>query len=233
MNVCSPSVPAKLPFQRSEQVNASIDKILVWLQILKNQKPNIPLFIEMIQCPLVPANRRGFAPRLLCMGLQGCTFAITLCCWKNMKTRVCWYGMIFQCFVTIFVWFLSSWLSKAYFKYSGNTVSYVDVTNRKVVCSTICRGHVKAFRHSFLLIIAHSPPLCIRLMGLVVWKDKHIQAQTEMVNQYIMLREQTIFLNGLFQQGLRKRNYSYPINVSSPVHLLWPSQGLVMFLCTC
>lgn len=33
MNVCSPSVPAKLPFQRSEQVNASVNKLLGWLQI--------------------------------------------------------------------------------------------------------------------------------------------------------------------------------------------------------
>lgn len=69
-------------------------------------------------------------------------------------------------------------------------------------------------------MIAHSPPLHIRLMGLVVWKDKHVQAQTEMVNQYIKLGEQTIFLNGLFQQGLHKRNDSSPLYVSSPVPLL-------------
>lgn len=42
-------------------------------------------------------------------------------------------------------------------------------------------------------MIARNPPLYIRLMGLVVWKDKHVQAQTEMVNQYIMLREQKPF----------------------------------------
>lgn len=42
-------------------------------------------------------------------------------------------------------------------------------------------------------MIAHSSPPYIRLMGLVVWKDKHVQAQTEMVNQYIMLREQNHF----------------------------------------
>lgn len=42
-------------------------------------------------------------------------------------------------------------------------------------------------------MIAHSSPLYIRLMGLAVWKDKHVQAQTEMVNQYIMLREQKHF----------------------------------------
>lgn len=45
----------------------------------------------------------------------------------------------------------------------------------------------------FLSMIARSPPLHIRLMGLVVWKDKHVQAQTEMVNQYIMLGEQDHF----------------------------------------
>lgn len=57
--------------------------ILVWLSVeSKNQKPNIPL-IQSLRCQLVPTNRRGFAPRLLCMGSQGCTFAIPLCCWKN------------------------------------------------------------------------------------------------------------------------------------------------------
>lgn len=57
--------------------------IFVWLSVeSKNQKPNIPL-IQSLRCQLVPTNRRGFAPRLLCMGLQGCTFAIPLCCWKN------------------------------------------------------------------------------------------------------------------------------------------------------
>ncbi len=57
--------------------------ILVWLSVeSKNQKPKIPL-IQSLWCQLVPTNRRGFAPRLLCMGLQGCTFAIPLCCWKN------------------------------------------------------------------------------------------------------------------------------------------------------
>lgn len=48
----------------------------------KKKKPNIPL-IQSLRCQLVPTNRRDFAPRLLCMGLQGCTFAIPLCCWKN------------------------------------------------------------------------------------------------------------------------------------------------------
>lgn len=62
-------------------------------------------------------------------------------------------------------------------------------------------------------MIARSPPLYIRLMGLVVWKDKHVQAQTEMVNQYIMLREQTILLNGLLQQGLDERNDSSPLSI--------------------
>lgn len=57
--------------------------ILVWLSVeSKNQKPNIPL-IQSLRCQLVPTNRRGFAPRLLCMGSLGCTFAIPLCCWKN------------------------------------------------------------------------------------------------------------------------------------------------------
>lgn len=59
--------------------------ISVWLSVeskKKNQKPNIPL-IQSLRCQLVPTNRRGFAPKLLCMGSQGCTFAIPLCCWKN------------------------------------------------------------------------------------------------------------------------------------------------------
>lgn len=42
-------------------------------------------------------------------------------------------------------------------------------------------------------MIALRPALHIRLMGLVVWKDKHVQAQAEMVNQYIMLGEQNHF----------------------------------------
>lgn len=86
MNVSSPSAPAMLPFQRPEQTDVYVKAlflILVWLSVeSKNQKPNIPL-IQSLRCQLVPTNRRGFAPRLLCMGLQGCTFAIPLCCWKN------------------------------------------------------------------------------------------------------------------------------------------------------
>lgn len=42
-------------------------------------------------------------------------------------------------------------------------------------------------------MIALSPALHIRLMGLAVWKDKHVQAQTEMVNQYITLGEPNHF----------------------------------------
>lgn len=55
--------------------------VISWIQ-KKIKKPNIPL-IQSLQCQQVPTNRRGFAPKLLCMGLQGCTFAISLCCWKN------------------------------------------------------------------------------------------------------------------------------------------------------
>lgn len=88
------------------------------------------------------------------MGLQGCTFAIPLCCWKNTPRKqesldMEWFSSVLWQF---FVWFLSSWLSKAYFLNTAwKAVFFVDVTNRKVVCSTICRGHVKAFRHSFLV----------------------------------------------------------------------------------
>lgn len=35
--------------------------------------------------------------------------------------------------------------------------------------------------------MAHSSPLHIRLMGLVVWNLKHIQTQTKMLKQNIML----------------------------------------------
>lgn len=80
--------------------------ILVWLSVesKKNQKPNIPL-IQSLRCQLVPTNRRGFAPRLLCMGSQGCTFcnSIMLLEKYTLKTRVSWYGMVFQCIVTIFL----------------------------------------------------------------------------------------------------------------------------------
>lgn len=86
----------------------------------KNQKPNIPL-IQSLRCQWVPTNRRGFAQRLLCMGLQGCTFAIPLCCWKNTPWKqeslgMEWFSSVLWHFYFIFfVWFLSSWLSKAYF----------------------------------------------------------------------------------------------------------------------
>lgn len=79
--------------------------ILVWLSVeSKNQKPNIPL-IQSLRCQLVPTNRRGFAPRLLCMGSQRLHFcnSIMLLEKYTLKTRVSWYGMVFQCIVTIFL----------------------------------------------------------------------------------------------------------------------------------
>lgn len=106
MNVSSPSAPAMLPFQRPEQTNVYVKyPFKSWsglsLKYKKNQKPNIPL-IQSLRCQQVPTNRRGFAPKLLCMGLQGCTFAIPLCCWKNTPWKqVSCYGMVFQCIVTI------------------------------------------------------------------------------------------------------------------------------------
>lgn len=87
MNVSSPSAPATLPFQRPEQTSVYVKYpflIPVWFSVeSKNQKPNIPV-IQSLQFQKAPTNRRGFAPRLLCLGLQGCTFAIPLCCWKNI-----------------------------------------------------------------------------------------------------------------------------------------------------
>lgn len=85
MNVSSPSAPAMLPFQRPEQTNVYVKYPLnlgLVISRIQKSKPNIPL-IQSLRCQLVPTNRRGFALRLLCMGLQGCTFAIPLCCWKN------------------------------------------------------------------------------------------------------------------------------------------------------
>lgn len=107
MNVSSPSAPAMLPFQRPAQTNVYVRKhlnpgylVISWIQ---KTKPNIPL-IQSVRCQVIPTNRCGFAPRLLCMCLQGCTFAIPLCCWKNTpRKHVSWYGMVFQCIVTIFL----------------------------------------------------------------------------------------------------------------------------------
>lgn len=91
-------------------------------------------------------------------------FAIPLCCWKNtpLKTRVSWYGMVFQCIVTIFLSSdscLASCPKLTFLNTVWEAVSFVDVTKqrkKKVVCSTIFRGHVKAFRHS--LLVDHSSP---------------------------------------------------------------------------
>lgn len=80
--------------------------ILVWLSVesKKNQKPKIPL-IQSLQRQLVPTNRRGFAPRLLCVGSQRLHFcnSIMLLEEYTLKTRASWYGMVFQCIVTIFL----------------------------------------------------------------------------------------------------------------------------------
>lgn len=86
MNVSSPicTSHAALPETRANQCLCKAPfLILVWLLVeSKNQKPNITP-IQSRRCQLVPTNRRSFAPGLLCMGLQGCTFAIPLCCWIN------------------------------------------------------------------------------------------------------------------------------------------------------
>lgn len=46
----------------------------------------------------------------------------------------------------------------------------------------------ESFQAFLLLIIAHSLP-CQKVMGHAVWKDKHMQAQTQIVNQCIMLED--------------------------------------------
>lgn len=129
--------------------------VISWIQKSKSQ---ISHWSKRLRCQ-VPTNRRGFAPRLLCMGLQGCTFcnSIMLLEKYTLKTRVSWYGMVFQCIVTIFLSDsclagcpkLTFWIQceKLYLLWMYQNI--------KVVCSTICRGHVKAFRHSFL--VDHSP----------------------------------------------------------------------------
>lgn len=49
-----------------------------------------------------PYQSLGFAPTPLCAGMQGCTFAIPLCCWKKKSWKhVSWHVMVFQCIVTI------------------------------------------------------------------------------------------------------------------------------------
>lgn len=49
-----------------------------------------------------PYQSLGFAPAPLCTGMQGCTFAIPLCCWKQKSWKhVSWHVMVFQCIVTI------------------------------------------------------------------------------------------------------------------------------------
>ncbi len=49
-----------------------------------------------------PYQSLGFSPTPLCMDMQGCTFAIPLCCWKSKSWKqVFWHVMVFQCLVTI------------------------------------------------------------------------------------------------------------------------------------
>lgn len=140
MNVSSPSAPAKLSLQGVEQTNVYVEFNTVqfeswspktalipattpwwWLSVGSNiqsqisHDPKPPVSMR-------PINQPGSAPRLLCRGTQGCTFAIPLCCWKNKPWKqesldMKWFSsVLWQFFV---VWFLSSWLSKAYvFKYS-------------------------------------------------------------------------------------------------------------------
>lgn len=49
-----------------------------------------------------PYQSLGFYPTPLCMDMQGCTFAIPLCCWKSKSWKqVFWHVMVFQCLVTI------------------------------------------------------------------------------------------------------------------------------------
>lgn len=76
-----------------------LDLVISLTQISK--KPNV-IQIQSFCRQQLPTNGRGFAPRLLCMGLQGCTFAIPLCCWKNTPWKQ-EFGMVFQCIVTIFL----------------------------------------------------------------------------------------------------------------------------------
>lgn len=72
--------------------------------------------------------------------------------------------MVFQCIVTIFFILSDSCLASCpkltFLNTVREAVSFVDVTKqkkkKKVACSTICRGHVKAFRHS--LLVDHSSP---------------------------------------------------------------------------
>lgn len=100
----------------------------------KNQKPNIPL-IQSLRCQRVPTNRRGFAPRLLCMGLQGCTFAIPLCCWKNTPWKqeslgMEWFSSVLWHFYFLFLSdsCLAGCPKLTFLNTVWEAVSFVDVT---------------------------------------------------------------------------------------------------------
>lgn len=102
--------------------------VIGWILTLK---PNTPM-IQSLCRPLVSGNYRWRCSRTSLHGwarLHFCNFIMLLEKY-TLKTRVSQYRMVFQCIVTIFfVWFLSSWLSKAYFLNTvWEAVLFVDVT---------------------------------------------------------------------------------------------------------
>lgn len=119
MNVSSPSAPAMLPFQRPEQANVYVELpilILVWLSVeSKNQKPNIPV-IQSLRCHLSQwdvALLQNFSVWVRKAALLQFLYAAGKIHPEN-KSLLVWNGFPVYC-DNFFVWFLSSWLSKAYF----------------------------------------------------------------------------------------------------------------------
>lgn len=135
----------------------NLDLVISWIQKIKTKYPCKSKASGVNLSPQIDVALLQDFSAWVC---KAALLQFPLCCWKNTPWKqeslgMEWFSSVLWQFS---VWFLSSWLSKAYFLNTvWKAVSFVDVTNRKVVCSTICRGHVKAFRHSFLVDLSSQP----------------------------------------------------------------------------
>lgn len=110
MNVSSPSAPAMLPFQRPEQTNVYVTcafEITACLsaESRKLKAKCVPL-IQSLRCPPVPNKQTWLCSKTSLHGFARLHFfanSIMLLEKYTLKkkTGVSWYGMIFQCIVTI------------------------------------------------------------------------------------------------------------------------------------
>lgn len=119
MNVSSPSAPAMLLFQRPEQTNVYVKNfflISVWLsdeskkkkKKKKGEKTKTKSQIShWSKASSINKSQQIDVALLQDFSVWVCKaalFAIPLCCWKNTPWKQdSWYGMVFQCIVTIFL----------------------------------------------------------------------------------------------------------------------------------